>query len=326
MLDGRPGRNPKEGDRNLGRLARRRVAFPEAEVPLEDDRLSIGRKCRPEDAAAREMRERPGGAGRRPHPEVLSPAPVGHEVDGLSVGRPHGPHLAGAGRRQALVPAVALDPDLALVEMARALAPPLGRSDAPRREGEGRSVRRRGRKKLAGVAVGRDRHGRAAFRRNAVDVVHAGDVPAVRREVDPLAVGRPGIELLVGVVVGQALQLSRVERQDVNVAVARAVRGKGEPFAVGGEERARLGRRVRDEEVRRAAGRGRRPDVASRGEDDGAAVGRQRGLGQRGASRRGAFGAQKGAGCKAGAKNERMTMSHAPKLTSWTPGFAVQSP
>src|SRR4051812_25071948 len=103
---------------------------------------------RPEDAAVGEVRQllrrRAGRGGARP--QVLGALSIGDVVDRLAVARPHGPHvLAVAGFTEPLVArrrSVVQQPQLALVEMAVTLAPPLARGGTTRRERDGRSVRR----------------------------------------------------------------------------------------------------------------------------------------------------------------------------------------
>src|SRR5205085_10343741 len=98
-----------------------------------------------------------------------------------------------------------------------------------------------------------DLHRRAAVNRDAEEIVHARNVTAGRREVEPAAVARPCVELIKGIIESEAAQVARVERQDVDVAVAGARGDEGELFTVGRIERARFVRRMRDEQTRRAA-------------------------------------------------------------------------
>jgi hypothetical protein len=95
----------------------------------------------------------------------------------------------------------------------------------------------------------------------------------------PAPVARPAVELVEAVVESQALDLARVEREDVDVSVARAGGDEGDAPPVGRVDRARFVRRVRDEKAGLSA-RGRDgPDVSPGGESYLRPVGRYRGLG-----------------------------------------------
>src|SRR5205085_6661810 len=147
-----------------------------------------------------------------------------------------------------------------------AVTPPLRVAAAD--EGHVRPVRRGRGRPLVRVAVGGDLQGRPAVGAHAVDVVARGDVARRRGEVDPTPVVRPRVELLEAVVEGESPEVARGEVEHVDVAVARARRDEGEAAAVGRVERARLGRRVRDEQAGLAALRGHSPDVAAGDEGD----------------------------------------------------------
>ena len=68
---------------------------------------------------------------------------------------------------------------------------------------------------------------RAAIRAHAIEVVHPGDVAARRREVQPPAVPRPGVQPLQPIVHGELLERAGLERQHVEVAAARPIRYEG---------------------------------------------------------------------------------------------------
>ena len=110
-----------------------------------------------------------------------------------------------------------------------------------------RAVGRRRREELVRVAIAADRHRRAAVSRHAIDVVHAArQVVAVRKEVQPLAIARPPVELIQPVVVGHALDVAGGEREDVDVAAAGPRRDERELRLVGREDRMGIVGRVRD--------------------------------------------------------------------------------
>src|SRR5262249_11839080 len=90
---------------------------------------------------------------------------------------------------------------------------------------------------------------RAAFGR---DLVEAGAPRAARGgEPEPGAVGRPALQGVEAVVVGQAPDGARGQIQAVEVPVPRAARGEGETTAVRGEARSIVVAAVRYEEVSR---------------------------------------------------------------------------
>ena len=170
--------------------------------------------------------------------------------------------------------------------MAVPLAPPL-RSGVGARGDRDRVARRRRRREVLGrVAIGRDRHRRAAVGADAVDVEHAGDLVAarLRSSTDLPSADHPRHQL-VRIVERQPRELAAGEREDVDVAVAGARRGEREPLAVGREQRPRFGRRMRHEQPRVAAARRHFPDVAAADERDRRAVGRDARLGERGQRR-----------------------------------------
>ena len=147
------------------------------------------------------------------------------------------------------------DPDLALVEMAVPLAPPLRRGVGAGGDRHRLAAGRRRREILRRVPVRRDRHRRAAVDADAVDVEHPGNLVAVRLKQHRLAVGRPAAHQLVRVVEREPRHVAAREREHVHVAVPRASGGEGEPLAVRREQRARFGGGMRHEQPRVAAAR-----------------------------------------------------------------------
>ena len=173
-------------------------------------------------------------------------------------------------------------PQLGLIEVAAALAPPLVGRDAARDEREPLAVGRRRRAELVDVAIVGHRHRRAAVARHAKDVVHAGDVVARRAEVDPPAVARPAVELLEPVVQRQPADARRSRASARRCRRRRCASRRTRARVPSGEN---SGRRSfagsAHEQARVAAGGRHRPDVAARRERDLAAVGRDARLGER---------------------------------------------
>ena len=283
VLDGRTGRRPAERDRDWLRLARAGVEGPDGEVALERDHPAVSRDRRPQDSAVRES-----GDGRwlttdRTLHNVLWSRLVGDVIERAAIGRPHGPLVLRLSRAHALVAHgrwIAQDPDLRFIEVTPTDPPPLSRGRPARREGDGAAVRRRRRPVLVRVPVGAHRHGRPTLGADAEHVVHAGDLAARGREVEPLAVGRPRVELVEPVVERQAGEVAGRERQHVHVAAAGARRDERQSLPVGRVQRPRFVRGMRDEQPSDAAGRRHRPNVAAGRERDLAMVGRDPGLGE----------------------------------------------
>ena len=194
--------------------------------------------------------------------------------------------LLGAALGEALVArrgrrAIVAEPQLGLVEVRVALAPPLAGAVAAGRERHALAVGRRRGEELAGVAVGADGHRRAAVAPHAIEVVHPRDVAAGRREVQPLAVARPPVQPLQPIVERHLFEGAGRKREDVDVAAAGAIRNERQPLAVRRIERPRLGRLVRDEQARIAAGGRHGPDVAARDHRDLGAIRGDRRFGKR---------------------------------------------
>ena len=115
-----------------------------------------------------------------------------------------------------------------------AVPPPLSGCASPRGDRERASVGRGSREELVGIPIAADRHGRAAVRRNPIDIIHiAGKLVRIREEVQPLAIARPAVELIESVVVGHAPDVAGRKRQDVDVAAASARRHERKPGLVG---------------------------------------------------------------------------------------------
>ena len=172
------------------------------------------------------------------------------------------------------------EPDFALVDVAVAMPPPLAERQAARRDRNRRPVGRRCGPVLRRIPIRCHRHRCAALGTHAKDVAHAGDVARRGGEVEPLSVVRPAVELVVRIVERDALQLTRGERQHVDVAVAGAGRHEREPRAIGRPFRPALVGRMRHEKSRVAASKRHRPDVAAGYEDDLLVIGRETGLGK----------------------------------------------
>ena len=171
-----------------------------------------------------------------------APLSIGHEEQAAAVGAPHRPVVLGAAIDELLVARrrePAHDPDFGLVQMRVALAPPLARAVAARAERDRLPVGRRRGGELVREAIGGHRHRHAAGGADAIDVV-AGDLARARRVVDPLSVARPAIQQLVAVVERQPAQVAGRERQQVDVAAARAVGDERQRPAVGRVARAAI--------------------------------------------------------------------------------------
>ena len=162
--------------------------------------------------------------------------------------------------------------------MAVPVTPPLLIANAARGERDRRSVRRWRSLKFVGKPIGAHGHRRPAFRTHTVNIILAAHVVRSGGEINPLAVARPRVELLHSVIERQSLQLARNQREDVDVASARARGYEGELRAIGRIKRSRLFGRMRHENMRFAPGRGSDPNVAARHKSNLGASGAQRGL------------------------------------------------
>ena len=143
------------------------------------------------------------------------------------------------------------------------VTPPLRVADASRGERHGRSVGSGRCLKFVRETVGADRHRRASVGTDAIDVVLAAHVVRAGGKVNPLAVARPGVELLGSVVERQALQFIGRQREDVNVASAGPCGHERQLRAVRRIERSRLFGRMRDQYVCFTPARGSHPNVAT---------------------------------------------------------------
>ncbi len=250
------------------------IELPHPEVALEDDGLAIGRQRWPEQSAvvkAGELyRGRAGCAGGHRHAvQVLVPVLVRHVVQRPPVGGPHGPEVLGrvvGELRVRRFGRAVSGPDRAAVDVRVAVPPPLAHGHPTADERDGVTVGRGCRVAVPAVRLGDDGHGRAAIGGDAVDVARPADLAAAAGEVEGPAVRRPGVEPVGGVVVRQPFQLARVEREDVDVAVARLGRHEREPPAVRRVERPEHVAQVGDQRRGIPAGGGDGPDPASRDE------------------------------------------------------------
>ena len=280
-----------EVDVELGGPARRRVVCPDAEVPLEGNQRPVDRDGRPEHPALSEVREpllaaHTGGVSGN-GPQILGPTPVRHEVDAFSGVIPHRPGVlpARSERRVRRRGALAHKPNLGLVDVGVAVPPPLApRHVATCADGDDALIRSRSREELGLVLVRGDGERRPTRGSDSVDVAHARDVLVRRREVDPLRVARPSIELLRARGVGEARDTSVAQVYHVDVEASVPVGVEGDARCVRGVERPRFIARVRHQKSRRTALRGHRPDVSTRDESDLGAVRRDSGLGEGGKS------------------------------------------
>src|ERR1700728_1506506 len=107
------------------------------------------------------------------------------------------------------------------------------------------------------------------------DVVNGG------REINPLAVAGPAVELVGLIAPGEAAQIAGGEGEDVDVAATGARGDEGKLRAIGRVDGSRFRRWIGNEQMRFAAGCGDSPDIAARGKGDLMAVGRERRLGKR---------------------------------------------
>src|SRR5206468_855601 len=119
-----------------------RIELPNLEIALEHDRLAIVCDGRPQHATAGELCHLLRLAGGSLRPDILRAAAVRHEVEGAAIGHPHRPVITAVQVYELRVGAFLADPDLRLIEVAVAVAPPLGIAIAASRECDRHSVRR----------------------------------------------------------------------------------------------------------------------------------------------------------------------------------------
>src|SRR6185312_6063057 len=142
MLGACGSRRTAQRDRNRNGLVRADVVTPYPEIALEHDRLAVGRYRRPDHAAIGERRQLPCSRVWRCGllPEIRCAAPVRHEVDGRAVSAPHRPAALRAHRNDRCIGRrpvyIVNEIDLALVQMAVTLPPPLPARNAARRDRE----------------------------------------------------------------------------------------------------------------------------------------------------------------------------------------------
>ncbi len=259
------------------------IELPDLKVVLEDDGLAVVADGGPQHASGGEPGYLLRLGARGQSPDILRPAAVAHEVKLAAIWHPHGPGVAAVEIDQTLVGgsgSVVAHPDLGFIQMAVPVAPPLRIAHTPRRERHRVAVRRRGRLKLVGEAIGTDGHRSASLGAHPVEVVLAPDVVGAVREVEPLAVARPGVELIQAVIESDALQISRGQREHIDIAVSRARGDEGQSLPVRRVQRPGLVGGMRDQQVRFASLGGRHPDVPTGDECDLRPRGAQRRLGQ----------------------------------------------
>ena len=124
-----------------------------------------------------------------------------------------------------------MQPNLTLIDMAVAFAPPLAAAETVAGEGDRAAIMRRGSLIFVRVKVAANSHRRAAVAADAKNV--RAHLEATRGEINPTAVSRPGVESIWGVVKGQPFQIARVEREQIDIAVAGARGDKGKLASIG---------------------------------------------------------------------------------------------
>jgi hypothetical protein len=207
-----------------------------------------------------------------------------------------------------------LEPELGLVDVGFAVAPPLAARDALGHQCDRLAVGRRRGLELVEIALVGNFQRSATARTDTEDIALVGDVVGRGGEVEPLAIARPGVERDGRVGVRDALERAGGEGEDVDVVGAGAGGLEGEVLAVGGVERARLVGGAGDEKMGLAAGGGRGPDVAAGGEGDLAAVRRDGGCGE------GGFGRGLLGGCHEGNAEQKGSdeeCAHGGLVDSW---------
>ena len=276
---------PAQGDRHGGGVAGRGIEAPHAEIAFEHDFLAVRRHGRVEQAAIGEARQLLGRgtfADADP-PQILDAAARRHIDDAAAIAAPHRPGMfLAAGEQAAIGPTLSdgLEPQLGLVDMAGAVAPPLPATQAACVEHEHRPVGRRGCLKFREECLARDLHRGSAIGGDAENIGLPRDILHAAREIEIFAVGRPGVELLARLGIGQPGHHAAGEIEHIEVRAATARRSEGEAGAVGRIQRAAFGGGIGDERVGDAAARRDFPDIAARGKRDQAAIGRQARLGQ----------------------------------------------
>jgi len=169
-----------------------------------------------------------------------------------------------------------LKPELGLVNMGVAFAPPLRTGNPLGDKHDGFAVRQRRGFKLIHVALGGNFERRSTCCSHPEDVTLSGNVIHRRGEVEPLAVMRPRVERDARIRIGDALERSGSDREHINV-IGTGARGlEGDARAIWRIERARFFRRAGDEEMRLSAVRGHDPQIAAGGERNFLAIRRER--------------------------------------------------
>src|SRR5205807_3169736 len=134
-----------------------------------------------------------------------------------AVGAPHRPDVPRPAWSELPVLAVVEKYQFRLVDVRVAVAPPLSVARAASCKRQPFVVGRRRGEVLVRVALIRYRDRRSARDAHPEDVAHPGDVLAVRREVEPFPIARPGVELIESAVVRNARQRASGEIEDVDV-------------------------------------------------------------------------------------------------------------
>ena len=153
-------------------------------------------------------------------------------------------------------------PDFAFINVTMTFAPPLRTAESVPHESHRVTVMRRRGEIFVGKKIGADLHRRASIAADAIDISRA-DITTIRCEVNPAAIRGPRVKLIAAVIKGQPLEITRVDRQHIDVAVARARGAERELAPVGRIKRPRFGCRMRNQQVRVAARRRHRPNVAT---------------------------------------------------------------
>src|SRR5581483_1011728 len=95
MIDIGAGGDTAPRNRNLLGLTGSDIEFPDLKITFKDDRATIIRDRRPEQATIFKFSDRFGRAADRMHPDILRAAAIGHIKNVMAVGAPHRPHLLG---------------------------------------------------------------------------------------------------------------------------------------------------------------------------------------------------------------------------------------
>ena len=153
-------------------------------------------------------------------------------------------------------------PDFAFINVTMTFAPPLRTAESMPHESYRIAVMRRRGEIFVGKKIGADLHRRAPIAADAIDIGRA-DITTIRCEVNPAAIRGPCVKLIAAVIKGQPLEIARVDRQHIDVAVARARGAKRESSPIRRIERTRFGCRMRNQQVRVATRRRHGPNITT---------------------------------------------------------------